>query len=139
VLVASPDYLKLHGVPKKPKDLARHDALIYSTAQGDARWHFTGGEGSNEVVQVSGPLRSNNLSVLLLAARSGMGLAALPWYVAYQSVQSGAVDPILTSYTLPAQEIHAVYPSPRLVTAKVKGFVDWLSGQFGSAWWASGG
>lgn len=139
VVVASPEYLKLKGTPKKPKELGRHDALIYSTAQGDARWHFAGGEGANEVVQVSGPLRSNNLSVLLLAARSGMGVAALPWYVAHQSVESGAVAPILSSYVLPAQEIHAVYPSPRLLPAKVKGFVDWLSGQFGKAWWESVG
>lgn len=137
MVVASPEYLRLKGAPKKPKDLGHHDALIYSTAQGDARWHFTGGEGSNEVVQVSGPLRSNNLSVLLLAARSGMGVAALPWYVAHQSVQSGAVVPILSDMTLPAQEIHAVFPSPRLLPAKVKGFVDWLSGQFGKAWWES--
>lgn len=137
VVVASPQYLSLKGTPQSPRDLAQHDALIYSTAQGDARWHFTGVAGGNDVVQVSGPLRSNNLSVLLLAARSGMGVAALPWYVAHQSVQSGAVVPILANTTLPAQEIHAVYPSPRLLPAKVKGFVDWLSGQFGQAWWES--
>jgi len=43
--------------------------------------------------------------------------------------------PVLTNYSLPAQEIHAVFSSPRMVPAKVKGFIDWLSGQFGAAWW----
>ena len=65
-----------------------------------------------------GPLRSNNLSALLAAARGGMGLAALPWYVAHQSVKAGAVQPALTEWSLPSQEIHAVYPSPRQVPAE---------------------
>jgi DNA-binding transcriptional LysR family regulator len=42
---------------------------------------------------------------------------------------------VLESWTLPAQEIHAVFPSPRHVPAKVSGFIDWLQGQFGEAWW----
>ena len=45
VLVASGSYLKEHGTPRKPEDLARHDVLIYSSVQGDERWHFTGRAG----------------------------------------------------------------------------------------------
>ena len=33
------------GVPHSPEDLARHEALVYSTVQGDARWLFTGTDG----------------------------------------------------------------------------------------------
>jgi DNA-binding transcriptional LysR family regulator len=80
-------------------------------------------------------LRSNNLSALLSAARGGMGIAALPWYVAHESVKSGAIQPLLTDWTLPSQEVHAVYPSPRMVPAKVSSFVEWLQGQFGESWW----
>ena len=89
----------------------------------------------SQTVPVKGPLRSNNLSALLLATRSGMGLAALPQYVAHESVRSGALAAVLTDWTLPAQEIHAVYPSPQLVPAKVTSFVAWLQGQFGATWW----
>ncbi len=135
VVVASADYLSRRGTPRIPGDLAAHDALIYSTVQGDARWHFTAGDGQMLAVPLKGPLRSNSLSTLLAAARSGMGVAALPWYVAHESVKSGVVVPLLTDWTLPPQEIHAVYPSPRLVPAKVSGFVAWLQGQFGDAWW----
>lgn len=136
VLVAARPYLAEHGTPKRPQDVERHAALIYSTVQGDDRWHFTGADGHTVPVPVKGPLRSNNLSALLAAARAGMGLAMLPWYVAHESVKTGAVVPILERWSLPAQEIHAVYPSPRLVPAKVTGFVDWLQGQFGDEWWA---
>lgn len=135
VLVAAPGYLSRRGTPLSPADLAAHDALIYSTVQGDARWHFTGTDGQLLPVPVKGPLRSNNLSALLAAARGGMGVAALPWYVAYESVNTGVVVPLLGDWALPSQEIHAVYPSPRLVPAKVSGFVAWLQGQFGEAWW----
>jgi hypothetical protein len=37
------------------------------------------------------------------------------------------------------QEIHAVFPSPRLVPAKVSGFVAWLQAELGEQWWAQAG
>lgn len=137
LVVGSGDYLTRRGVPQLPADLLAHDALIYSTVQGDARWQFTGAEGQAIQVAVRGPLRSNSLSALLAAVRSGMGLAALPCYVAQESLRTGAVQQVLADWALPAQEIHAVFPSPRMVPAKVSGFIEWLQGQFGEAWWAA--
>lgn len=136
VLVAAPDYLAHHPAPVAPQDLAQHSALIYSTVQGDARWVLTGSEGQAQVVTVQGPLRSNNLSALLSATRSGMGVAALPWYVAHESVQTGAVKVLLPDWSLPSQEIHAVFPSPRLVPTKVTQFIAWLQEQMVTDWWA---
>lgn len=136
VVVAAPDYLQRRGTPAEPSELSAHDALVYTTVQGDARWQFTTPGGDPLVVPVRGFLRSNNLSTLLAAARKGMGVAVLPWYVAHTSVQAGAVRPLLQEWTLPAQEIHAVYPSPNLVPAKVRSFVAWLEGRFGPSWWA---
>lgn len=136
VLVAAPDYLAHHPAPVAPQDLAQHCALIYSTVQGDARWVLTGSEGQAQVVTVQGPLRSNNLSALLSATRSGMGVAALPWYVAHESVQTGAVKVLLPDWSLPSQEIHAVFPSPRLVPTKVTQFIAWLQEQMVTDWWA---
>ena len=135
VVVGSGEYLAGKNIPLLPSDLAEHQALVYSTVQGDARWHFTGADGRVQTVLVRGPLRSNNLSALLVAARSGMGLAALPLYVADSSVRSSALVTVLSDWTLPSQEIHAVYPSPQLVPAKVTSFVSWLQGQFKAAWW----
>ena len=135
-VVASPGYLDSRGEPGEPAALVSHDALVYSSVQGDARWHFTGPDGDERAIPVSGPLRSNSLSALLAAARAGLGIAALPNYVAHESVRSGALRAVLAGFTLPSQEIHAVYPSPRMVPAKVLEFVEWMQGQFGPAWWA---
>jgi DNA-binding transcriptional LysR family regulator len=135
VLVASNDYLAARGTPQAPAELAAHDALIYSTVQGDARWNFTSPEGSMLSIPVKGPLRSNSLSALLAAARDGLGVAALPRYVAEESLKTSALTALLTDWTLPVQEIHAVYSSPRLIPAKVSTFIAWLQGAFGEAWW----
>lgn len=136
VLVGAPAYLREHGTPGTPAELAGHAALIYSSVQGDDLWHFTAPDGQPQAVGVRGPLRSNNLSALLSAARAGMGLAVLPRYVAQESLRVGQVLPLLPGWALPTQEMHAVFPSPRLVPTKVSGFVEWLQGQFGEDWWA---
>jgi DNA-binding transcriptional LysR family regulator len=136
VLVASAPYLVAHGTPAEPAEVSSHTALVYSSVQGDERWHFTGAGGLTVSVPVQGPLRSNNLSVLLAAVRAGMGLALLPRYVAHDSLASGALVPLLETWALPAQEIHAVYPSPKLLPAKVRSFCDFLAQHFVDRWWA---
>ncbi len=135
VLVASSGYLAARGTPRTPVELAAHDALIYSTVQGDARWSFTSPEGNMLSIPVKGPLRSNSLSALLAAARDGLGVAALPRYVAEESLKTSAVTALLVDWSLPVQEIHAVYSSPRLIPAKVSTFIAWLQGAFGEDWW----
>jgi DNA-binding transcriptional LysR family regulator len=136
VLVGAKAYLAAHGTPGTPAELSSHAALVYSSVQGDDRWQFSGADGAAVSVPVRGPLRSNNLSALLAAARAGMGLAVLPWYVAHESVKAGAIVPLLERWALPSQEIHAVFPSPKLVPSKVSGLVDWLQGRFDGDWWA---
>ena len=135
VLVATPDYLSKNPAPKKPEDIREHQALIYTTAQGDHRWNFTNPNGGTEVVEVAGPFTSNNLSSILSAARTGMGLAVLPWYVAHQSVKDKVLTPIMEDWSLPAQEIHAVYSSPKHVPTKVSQCIDWLQARFKGEWW----
>ena len=71
VLVASAAYLKRRGAPATRVHLSTHDAPIYSSVQGDERWHFAGPDGKSLQVPVKGALRSNNLSALLNAARAG--------------------------------------------------------------------
>lgn len=135
VLVGAKAYLARRGTPETPADLAAHDCLVYSSVQGDDRWHFGGAPGGQASVPVSGPLRSNNLTALLAGVLSGMGIAILPRYVAQGSIASGEVRELLDAYTLPVQEMHAVFPSPKLVPAKVKNFIAHLQQRFDGEWW----
>ena len=135
VMVASAPYLEQHGTPKRPADLTAHNALVYSSVQGDDVWRLAGPKGEPVTVQVTGRFRSNNLSAVLAAARSGLGIAALPRYVAGDSLVAGHVVEVLKDHALPEQEIHAVFPSPKLVSGKVQAFVAYLQGWFGPRWW----
>jgi DNA-binding transcriptional LysR family regulator len=135
VLVANPHYLKAHPAPKVPEDIKKHGALIYTTAQSDHRWSFTNSQNQTEIIEVKGPFISNNLSSILAAARAGMGLAALPCYVAHQSIKDGLLISVLEDWALPSQQIHAVFSSPKHVPTKVSKCIDWLQGQFQGEWW----
>jgi DNA-binding transcriptional LysR family regulator len=136
VMVAAPAYLARRGQPQGLADLAMHDCLVYSSVQGDDRWSLGApGGAAPQSVAVRGPLRSNNLSAVLAAARAGLGLAMLPWYVARESVDSGRVVPVLADHTLASQEIHAVFPSPKLVASKVTSFIVHLQESLQGRWW----
>ena len=135
VLVGSPRYLKHRPAPMSPSDLSKHACLIYSSVQGDARWTFTGLPGKELSIPVAGPLRSNNLSTVLAAAHADMGLAILPWYVAREAVKNGSLVPVMTQHILSAQELNVVFPSPKLVPAKVTAFIAFLQEQLTGDWW----
>lgn len=137
-LVAAPDYLRRRGTPKLPQDLVRHDVLVYSSVQGDDHLNFTDRKSGHVSVAVRGPLRANNLSAILAAVRDGMGIAALPMYVANASLESGHVVRLLTASDLPSQEMHAVYPSPKLVPAKVNVLIEFLRDAFSRNDWYTG-
>ena len=138
LMVASPAYLKTHPAPRDAGAISKHACLIYSTVQGDDRWRLTPPRGGAVSVPVKGPLRSNNLSALLGAARAGMGLAILPWYVARDSLLDRSVVQVLADHTLPSQEMHAVFPSPKLVPLKVTAFIAFLQASLGGEWWKTG-
>jgi DNA-binding transcriptional LysR family regulator len=135
LVVASGRYLKKEGFPKRPADLSGRNALIYSSVQGDDVWRLTGPKGEAVTVPVTGSFRANNLSAVLAAARAHLGVAALPWYVAADSLASGHLVEILKGHSLPEQEIHAVFPSPKLVPGKVQAFVAFMQGRFNGRWW----
>ncbi|MFN4350381.1 MAG: LysR family transcriptional regulator [Hylemonella sp.] len=135
LMVASPKYLRKQGVPKQAVDLSRHPALIYSSVLGDDVWRMSTPKGETITVPVAGRLRSNNLSAVLAAARNGFGIAAMPHYVASDSLKSGHVVEVLRGHTLPEQEIHAVFPSPKLVPGKVLAFIAYLQSRLGEQWW----
>ena len=135
LVAGAPLYLARAGAPVLPADLARHACLIYSSVQGDDRWQFNDTQNKAHSVAVQGPLRSNSLSAVLDAARAGHGLAALPWYVAREAVADGSLQPVLEGFALPAQELHAVYPSPKLVPSKVAAFISFLQSALDDGWW----
>ncbi len=136
MIVAAPSYLRKHGTPRRAQELSGHVALIYSSVVGDDVWQMHTPKGEAVTVPVTGRLRSNNVSAVLAAARAGLGVALMPRYVAEESIKAGTVVEVLADHGLAEQEIHAVFPSPKLVPGKVSSFVAFLQGRFDENWWA---
>lgn len=136
VACAAPAYLKAHGAPKAPEDLARHPCLTYEYMPVRNVWSFRGKDGREHAIRVAGPLHSNNGDLLAAAAVAGVGIAYEPEFILGPDLRAGRLVPILTSYTAPLGPIYAVYPSRRYLTAKVRAFVDFLAQRFANASWA---
>ncbi|WP_399507176.1 substrate binding domain-containing protein [Xanthomonas translucens] len=129
VLCAAPDYLRRHGEPATPADLAAHACLLLTGAEGRQDiWRLLGAEGE-VAVKVGGPLESNFSEVLRDAALNGQGIALYSvWHVA-EHLRRGQLRQVLPQYTLAETGIHAVMPQRRLVPPRVRAFVEFMQVQ----------
>lgn len=119
-LCASPVYLATHGTPHTVADLANHRAILLP--QDSTRyWPLVG-----ENIPCQRVLSSNNLTFAREAALAGAGIAALPFMLSENQVQSGDLVELLPEVRLPVGEVYAVYPSRRFQAMKVKAFLDFL-------------
>ena len=135
LMVAAPGYLDRQGEPKNAASVAQHACIVYSSVQGDDQWRLSTPSGSVHSVPVKGPLRTNNLSAVLAATVAGRGLAIMPWYVAREALANGSIRQVLASHGLPAQDMHAVFPSPKLVPSKITHFIQFLQQNLAGDWW----
>lgn len=129
---ASPAYLRLHGAPKVPQDLARHHGIAYSNVDARLYWQFREPGGEDPVsVDVPTRLRLNNGDAIREAAVAGLGVAVLPTFIAHRAVVEGDLRVILPDCARPPIALYALYPSGRNLPAKVRSFVDFLAARFG--------
>ncbi len=91
ILCASPAYLRAHGAPKQPRDLAHHECLILQTPAFPANdWLLEGPNGS-ELMEVNGSVQVNIAESLVVAIREGMGIGMLPLYAAIDGLRDGSI------------------------------------------------
>ena len=129
VLCGSPAYLRQQGVPKEPRELARHSCLTYAYAAEPAVWSFR--QGTQTIrVRVEGCLQANDGETLMQAALAGHGLIVLPTFLAGDALRQGRLVPLLRDWESEPLGIYAVYPSRRHLSAKVRSFVDFLVARF---------
>jgi LysR family transcriptional regulator, regulator for bpeEF and oprC len=122
-LFASPDYLARRGMPMTPDDLASHDRLAFSGGVKLHSWRLH--RGSQEVnVQVAPRLRVNNSFAVRDAVEQGLGVAQLPLLIAQQALGRGQLVSVLPDWRLPEIPVHALFPSARYLTPKVRAFID---------------
>jgi DNA-binding transcriptional LysR family regulator len=133
LLCASPDYLARHGVPKTPKDLARHSCI--GIRQGDEAygvWTLSSGRHRRrtESVKTRGNLTTNDGEIAVAWALDGHGIVMrAEWDVAHH-LRTGRLVQVLPSYDTPDADIYAVYPQRRQVASRVRAFVEFTAHAF---------
>jgi len=138
VLCAAPAYVEEHGTPRVPDDLASHNCLCTNLLTWGDAWRL-GGKGREVRVAVSGSFRTNNAEMLRAAALDGVGIAALPTWAVAEQLRSGMLRWVLPAWEAPVSTIYAVYPASRLMSMKVRAFVDHLARHFGrKPYWEDG-
>jgi DNA-binding transcriptional LysR family regulator len=125
VVCGSPEYLAKNGIPKTPEDLLTHSCLVNWAIAPRNKWQFKS-EAGFKVINVSGRMQSNAAHTIRIAAINGLGLVMLPIYVVGNDIEKGALKVVLENYSLPPLDIHAVYPHRKYLSAKVRGFIDFL-------------
>jgi len=125
VLVAAPAYLRERGPPKHPRELTDHTCLILTLSAHAENWNLVD-KSARHTVRVDGPLRSNHALAVRAACVSGLGIALLPRFSIIDELASGQLVHVLPRWATAEQGIYAVYPSHRLIPAKVRAFVDFL-------------
>ncbi|WP_313420356.1 LysR family transcriptional regulator [Stenotrophomonas sp.] len=125
VLCAAPSYLQQHPAPAAVDDLQSHSVLAYSLSDSPGSWPLLGPDGQ---VTITLPARvtANNSLMLRDLLVAGMGIGALPSFLAAPALARGELQQVLPDHQYPPRFVHAVYPTARHLQPKVRAFIDFL-------------
>jgi len=130
VVCASPEYLRHHGAPTSPAELAQHNCLLASDFGGTWEYRDTGGKPGS--VRVSGRYVCDNWEVLREWALAGLGIALKSTWDVRRHLEDGSLVSLLPGYTFATDvAIYAVYPHRRHLPAKTRAFIEFLAESFG--------
>jgi len=131
LLVASPDYLRRHGEPQHPAELAKRECLVYLPAQ-QGGWSFLV-DGTMRTFPISGRMRANNGDALMEAAIRGLGITCQPSFIVASALKTGELQAILTDYPMPELGVFVLLPSNRYIPHRVRVLVDYLAERIGAS------
>lgn len=124
VTVASPAYLKTHGVPRTPEDLVHHNCITGNRT--GPEWRFTDANGREIIIHVKGNAILNSGDALREAAVAGLGIVRGTWWLVRKDLAQGDVQSLLSDYPAEGAPISVLYPANRHLPAKVRVFLDFL-------------
>lgn len=130
LVLASPDYLRRRGVPSRPSDLRKHEAVIYNHGTGGKEWLFTRNSSSLRV-RIQGRLAITAAEGVRAAVIAGQGFTIASRWMFQPEIASGEVVPILTEWELPQIDLWIVYPAGRLTSTKARTFALWFQRSIG--------
>ena len=127
---ASPAYLAERGVPGRPDDLAAHVVIAHSDRQ--RTWRFNAPSGAVEEVELRPIAVIPEPTVLRTMLIGGAGIGWLPDFHAVRAIADGSLVRLLPGWASGGVDAHALYPSHRSLSAKVRVFIDAVIEQLAS-------
>jgi DNA-binding transcriptional LysR family regulator len=123
IVVASPAYLKARGEPKTPTAVAAHDTIQFGALSASPDWRFV--EDGREVRVACAPrFATNSADAAIQYAEADGGLTRVLFYQAADALKAGRLNIVLAKFEQKPLPIHLVYPTSRLLSAKVRAFID---------------
>lgn len=132
VLCASPSYLKAHGTPATPADLAHHRLIAFSnldprplkSAQGDIAM-FEYGDKKNQLIVDDGLTQKR-------ATTAGAGISMNALWSVHEELTSGLLEHVLPDYEAAEENVlWMIYPKSNVLSPKVRVFMDFLIAKIG--------
>jgi DNA-binding transcriptional LysR family regulator len=126
VVCASPALLKRVGVPRDPKELAELDCVGFTGLAPGPTWQFFG-KGRPLSVQAKTVLTCNQAYASMDACAAGLGFGVFLSYMIRPLERENKLRIVLADFEPPPLPVSVVYPHARLLSTRVRAFVDWLA------------
>ncbi|QRO02115.1 LysR family transcriptional regulator [Archangium violaceum] len=126
VVVAAPAYLARHGTPRRPEDLARHNAIRFAGRPDIARLAFAARDGGTVTVRLQGDFEVNHGLAIREALLAGRGLAVAHWWLVADLVERGDLSVVLSHHRLATLPIHLLTVRGARATTRLRLLVDHL-------------
>ena len=122
--VASPDYLRRHGVPVTLAEAAQHQAVLPSYVDMGTVTFIRNGE--TETLQLTSQMRSSSTLMLRKLIQAGSGIGYMPEWLVANDLSQGSLVRLLPDYEMPPIKLYAAYVDRAFLSAKVRSFIDFL-------------
>ncbi|MDF3833578.1 LysR family transcriptional regulator [Cupriavidus basilensis] len=129
VVVATPDFLREHGVPSHPDALAHASCVRF--IGNPAHWWSFQQEGRPFFVSVHGNLEFNQTAPAVAACAAGAGFGNFLSYQVAPLVAAGALRIVLEDFEQAPWPLSLIYPHARLLPARTRVFADWMRDELG--------
>ena len=126
--VASPAYLRAHGLPSTLEDLAHHRIVHYAAELGTqgAGWEYE----ENGVVRVH-PMPSrivvNGTDAYQAACLAGLGLIQAPGDGIQRLIEAGQLVEVMPQFNAPPMPVSLLYPDRSQMAPRVHAFLSWMA------------
>lgn len=134
IVCAAPAYLTAHGAPAHPDALHRHSCLNFVPSIGASTWTVRGHRAPSRPLRVDAKVLSNQASMLMALARTGLGIVRLTELQVAGDLSRGSLIELFPEHQSHEEDpIYAVYQSRRHVSARVRAFLDFLDDAFSAS------